>query len=90
MAGKLPSSVVWGKKHGFAVPLQRWLKNELRPYMEDMLSERRLRIHGLFNEVYVARLMAEHCEGRANHTTKLWSLIVFQAWHAQAFQSTVV
>lgn len=89
MNGKLPSSVVWGKKHGFAVPLQRWLRNELRPYMEDMLSEGRLRTHGLFNEPYVARIVAEHCEGRANHTAKIWSLIVFQAWHRRVFQSTV-
>lgn len=90
MASKLPSSVVWGKKHGFAVPLNRWLKNELRPYMEEMLSFERIQASGFFHHEYVARIMREHSEGRVNHTAKLWSLIVFQAWYSRVFQSTVV
>lgn len=89
MDGKLPSSVVWGKKHGFAVPLQRWLKNELRPYMEDLLSADTLNRHKLFNSEYVARIIKEHCDGRANHTAKLWSLMAFQAWHRRVVQGSL-
>jgi len=77
----LPATVLYRKKEGFSIPMKQWLNGKLRPLMEDMLSEGRLKGQGLFNAAYVQRLMAEHRNGVANHSHRLWALILFQLWH---------
>jgi asparagine synthase (glutamine-hydrolysing) len=39
----LPKEVIDHRKQGFTAPMTRWLKNELKPYVLDMLSEKNLR-----------------------------------------------
>ena len=48
--------------------------------MMDFLSAVRLRKQGWFNPGYVSLLMQEHLQERANHSHRLWPLIVFQMW----------
>jgi asparagine synthase (glutamine-hydrolysing) len=80
MAGRLPASVVGGKKRGFNVPMPAWLAGELRDFMQDTLSPRRLRAQGLFEPAAVARLMDAHVRRLADHSRALWTLLVFAVW----------
>lgn len=52
----------------------------MRPLMEDLLSEARLREQGIFNPRAVRALMNEHISGRADLRKPLWTLLVFQLW----------
>ena len=76
----IPREILVRKKEGFSIPIKNWLKKELRPLMEEYLSENRLKRDGLFNVSYVERLKAEHLSGVANHSHRLWPLTVFQIW----------
>ena len=76
----LPEEILHRPKAGFSLPYGAWLRGELRPMLHDLLSPSRLRDRGLFREHYVARLIAEHCEGTANHTYRLWTLMMFELW----------
>jgi asparagine synthase (glutamine-hydrolysing) len=49
--------------------------------MLDLLSKDTLRKHGYFDHQVVARWIQEHLEGRANHSHRLWALMVFEVWH---------
>jgi asparagine synthase (glutamine-hydrolysing) len=80
MAGRLPASVVGGKKRGFNVPMPAWLAGELREFMQDMLSPSRLRVHGIFDPRAVGRLMEEHVRRVKDHSRALWTLLVFAVW----------
>lgn len=77
----LPASILYRKKEGFSIPMKQWLTGSLRPLMQDMLSEDRLRRQGLFSPQYVGSIMSEHLKGRANHSHRLWALVLFQLWH---------
>jgi asparagine synthase (glutamine-hydrolysing) len=79
-ARHVPRDCVYRPKEGFSIPIKRWLCHELRPVLEQVLDESRLRQQGLFNLDTVRRLKAEHLQGRANHSHALWSLVVFQTW----------
>lgn len=81
MAGHLPGMVLAKPKQGFSIPLKHWLCGPLRPLMADLLSADGLRRRGYFDPACVARWMSEHLEGRANHSHKLWALMVFELWH---------
>ncbi|MGH7544420.1 MAG: asparagine synthase-related protein, partial [Gemmatimonadota bacterium] len=79
-ARHVPPECVYRPKEGFSIPLKHWLKDGLRPLMEDLLSPARVGAGGLFESVEVDRLKREHLEGRANHSHLLWSLMVFEMW----------
>jgi asparagine synthase (glutamine-hydrolysing) len=81
MEGKLPTDIIKRKKKGFGVPLARWLVGPLRPLCEELLSPHALRVHGLFEEGEVARLMQEHFDLRRDNRKELWNLMVFQLWY---------
>jgi asparagine synthase (glutamine-hydrolysing) len=80
MAGRLPASVVGGKKRGFNVPMPAWLAGELREFMQDTLSPARVRAHGLFEPRAVERLMREHVGRVMDHSRALWTLLVLAVW----------
>src|SRR6185503_14671374 len=80
MAGRLPASVVGGKKRGFNVPMPAWLAGELREFMQDTLSPARLRMQGVFEPTAVERLMHEHVQRVRDHSRALWTLLVFSVW----------
>lgn len=79
-ARHVPRECVYRPKEGFSIPLKHWLRGELLPLMEELLSPSRMTEEGLFEPAEVARLKREHLENRANHSHVLWSLMVFQLW----------
>lgn len=76
----LPPEVQNRDKQGFSIPIKNWIRNELKPMMLDLLSESRLRNQGFFRPETVSRLVDEHLRCRANHSHKLWALMVFEQW----------
>jgi asparagine synthase (glutamine-hydrolysing) len=80
MATKLPDVILNRKKEGFSIPMKHWLKNELRPMMQEVLSPARIKREGFFNPSYIESLKTEHLNGNANHSHQLWSLMVFEMW----------
>jgi asparagine synthase (glutamine-hydrolysing) len=80
MAGRLPSTILNRKKEGFSIPMKNWLRQELRPMMEEVLSPDRIKQEGLFNFSYIEKLKADHLRGIANYSHQLWSLTVFEIW----------
>ena len=76
----LPPAILTRGKEGFSIPMKNWLRGELKPMMLDLLSADRLRRQGWFQGAYVEHLISEHLQGRANHSHRLWPLMVFQLW----------
>jgi asparagine synthase (glutamine-hydrolysing) len=60
--------------------MKNWLREGLRPLMQDLLSPERLKREGLFNPSSVEKLQTEHLQGIANHSHQLWSLMIFEIW----------
>ncbi len=79
----LPDSIVDRRKHGFAVPVASWLKNELRPWMEDLLLGQTFKERGLFNPAYVAMMVSGHMSGKRDYSQQLWALLVLEMWLQQ-------
>lgn len=84
MANRLPAEVLNKPKQGFSIPLKNWLRGPLKPMMIDLLSETCIRQRGYFQPSTVKRLISEHLAGRANHSHRLWGLMVLEMWHRQS------
>jgi asparagine synthase (glutamine-hydrolysing) len=80
MANKLPAPILSRKKEGFSIPMKNWLKQELKPLMEDVLSASRIKQNGFFDPSCIEKLKAAHLAGNANNSHQLWSLMVFEIW----------
>ena len=66
-------------KQGFAVPLDRWFRQELRGFLGDLLSPgARVRSH--LNGDEIDRLRDEHQASSHNHGSRLWTLVTLELW----------
>ena len=80
MEGILPHDVIWRGKAGFGAPIRNWLHGDLRPMIDDLLSEESLRRRGYFDVGAIARMRDEDRTGAADHTYRLWALITLELW----------
>ncbi|HEY5914221.1 MAG TPA: asparagine synthase (glutamine-hydrolyzing) [Verrucomicrobiae bacterium] len=76
----VPPALVERPKQGFGVPIGEWLRGPLRGWAEDLLSRRRLREEGFFDELTVSEKWREHVAGTRDHSPALWHVLMFQAW----------
>jgi asparagine synthase (glutamine-hydrolysing) len=80
MAGLLPADLLNRPKEGFIMPINEWLIEGLRGFVEATLAPARLSRHGLLAPEPVRRLLDEHYSGQAQRGNQLWNLLVFQLW----------
>lgn len=76
----VPEALVERPKMGFGVPIERWLKHELRDWCESLLDERKMREQGYLDERAVRRIWHEYLGGQGNWYYYLWDILMFQAW----------
>jgi asparagine synthase (glutamine-hydrolysing) len=76
----VPPALTDRPKAGFAMPIGPWLRGPLRGWAEDLLDPSLLRWQGFLRPEPIERVWKEHCSGRADHTPRLWSVLMWQAW----------
>jgi asparagine synthase (glutamine-hydrolysing) len=77
----VPRALVERPKRGFAVPMQRWLGNELAPLVDEHLDPREVASQGLFDPERVQGLVKRLRAGDAAAAQRVWLLLAFQMWH---------
>jgi asparagine synthase (glutamine-hydrolysing) len=80
LASYVPPSLTDRPKTGFGIPIGEWLRGPLRPWAEALLDERRLATEGFLVPAPVRRVWDEHLSGRRDHSVRLWTVLMFQAW----------
>jgi asparagine synthase (glutamine-hydrolysing) len=76
----LPKEVVWRKKAGFGAPVRSWLRNALRPLVDDLLSEEAVRRRGLFEPREVRRIIDSNLSGREDFNLQVFQLLTLEMW----------
>jgi asparagine synthase (glutamine-hydrolysing) len=76
----VPKEVVYRPKMGFGVPIGRWLRGEMEPFLRDiLLSERSLR-RGVVRPQKLLQLVEEHSRSERDHAARLWVLLMLELW----------
>ena len=79
----LPRDVLYRSKMGFAVPLGAWFRGPLRDTVRTALAGPILAETGMFDMGYVAGLVRDHQSGVREHSSVLWSLLMFESFLRQ-------
>jgi asparagine synthase (glutamine-hydrolysing) len=76
----LPRELIDRPKMGFAIPLGKWLRGELRDWAEELLNEERMRVEGYLNATIVQKNWKLFLKGGKNLEHKIWCVLMFQSW----------
>jgi asparagine synthase (glutamine-hydrolysing) len=79
-AADLPDFVFKRRKMGFAVPIGQWLRQSLRPMMEDLLGAKDSFAAAYFQTAVWRKMIDEHCSGPADHSQRLYALVMLELW----------
>jgi asparagine synthase (glutamine-hydrolysing) len=85
MAPYLPDRILNRPKKGFGIPVARWLRQEFRPQVNELMSEPFLKKQGIFKPEQIKQLLAEHDNEHYDRRKELWTLLMFQMWWRKFF-----
>src|SRR5208337_1758857 len=80
MRSMLPQEVLQQPKAGFAAPVDYWLAHDLRPVVDDLLSESQVRKRGLFRPEAVRAYVDQHRRGTEDWSMQIWQLLTLETW----------
>lgn len=83
----LPEQVLFRTKMGFAVPLDTWFRGSLRNHIGDVVKGERLAQCGFFDADMLKRVVNEHQSGMRDHSSVLWTLLMFDGFLRSSEQS---
>ncbi|MFP5471265.1 MAG: asparagine synthase (glutamine-hydrolyzing) [Bacteroidia bacterium] len=82
----LPEELYTRKKHGFEVPLKKWMNNELQPIINELLDKDFIENQNIFNYDRIVYLRKKSASSNPEDSISvLWMLIVFQKWYKNYF-----
>ncbi len=79
---QLPPELYKRPKHGFEVPLLKWMRNELKSLItNDLLSDKFIEEQGIFSVAEVQKLKQKLFSSNPEDVhARIWGLLVFQYW----------
>jgi asparagine synthase (glutamine-hydrolysing) len=80
MRNMLPDEVLRQPKAGFAAPVDYWLAHDLRPMVDELLSESQVLKRGLFRPEVVRRYVEEQRRGKEDWSMQIWQLLTLEIW----------
>jgi len=76
----VPEEIIKRKKTGFPVPYQRWLRNDLKSSIKDILLDDRTIGRGYF-EKNIIEGMLNNDKGHLDYSKEIFSLLTLELWH---------
>jgi asparagine synthase (glutamine-hydrolysing) len=81
-AHDLPPAVFTRPKMGFALPIGEWLRTSMRDMLRDLVLSPAA-VCSRWPRAELERLIDDHHERRADHSQRLFALIMLELWHRQ-------
>jgi asparagine synthase (glutamine-hydrolysing) len=76
----VPRELVDRPKQGFGIPLNGWLRTDLKGLVNDYLAEDRIRKAGIMDAERIKHTIRRFYQGDTTLSTPLWFLLAFEMW----------
>ncbi|MFW2405103.1 MAG: XrtA/PEP-CTERM system amidotransferase [Gammaproteobacteria bacterium] len=80
LESKLPDSILYRSKMGFAVPLAAWFRGPLRDKVRERLLGPELGDAGIFDQRTLRRVVEQHESGARDFSPPIWALLMFSGF----------
>ena len=80
----LPRDILYRPKQGFAIPLDRWFRHELKDLAYELVVARNT--DGILDRNYLSQIWEQHQAGTFDRSAYLWTVLMFRKWQ-QVFQA---
>jgi len=77
----IPKEMMDRPKMGFAIPIAKWMNEELQERIDSFINEKNIIEQGIFNWEYILKLKTDFYNGKKEYETKLWYVLMFQMWY---------
>ncbi|MBI3817889.1 MAG: asparagine synthase (glutamine-hydrolyzing) [Planctomycetes bacterium] len=84
LEARLPARILYGKKHGFSVPLSKWTRSDFAGPLDEVA---RTGAGGLLDGTVISQLLAEHRGREADHSEILYAALVLDRWRNRWMRS---
>ena len=78
----IPEELFLRKKQGFGIPINDWLREDLKYLVDQYLGEELIKKHNVFDYGYISELL-EAFYAKKNDDNKIWVLLMFQMWFSE-------
>jgi asparagine synthase (glutamine-hydrolysing) len=76
----VPEENLTRSKMGFGVPIGYWFRGAMQPFLRETLLSDKALSRGLFKPGAVRSFIDRHVEAKADHSQRLWSLLMLELW----------
>ncbi len=81
---RLPADILYRPKMGFAIPLARWFRTELKEMAYESLFQGSP--SEVFNPKTIRHIWDQHQGGYRDRSTELWTIFMFRVWEKVFFE----
>jgi asparagine synthase (glutamine-hydrolysing) len=85
LRGIVPDTILDGRKVGFSVPVDYWMRGPMADYLRSVLSDRSTMESGLFDQRAVEHAIRDHGAGRKDDGNLLYRLLNLALWYGCYF-----
>lgn len=79
----VPVELIERKKQGFSIPIESWLKNELKEKVYFYLSEDYIQKQNIFDVIKINRIKQDFYNSNVNYNVIIWNILIFQMWYEE-------
>jgi asparagine synthase (glutamine-hydrolysing) len=77
----VPKEVIYRPKMGFGVPVGRWFRGEMKPFVREVLLSQRSLERGVVKRGMIERYVEQHTSGEVDHSFQIWTLLMLELWY---------
>jgi asparagine synthase (glutamine-hydrolysing) len=76
----LPKEIIYRAKASFGAPIRSWISNDLRPMVDELLSEENITKRGFLNYPFVKKLIDNDRKGIEDNAYQIYQLLTLELW----------
>jgi asparagine synthase (glutamine-hydrolysing) len=83
LAKELPEEIISRKKTGFRLPIEVWLKKDLKNLVNDVIFSQEFKNRGYFNTDFIQQMWGDFNKGKKDYAHHIWQLFMLELWHRE-------
>ncbi len=76
----LPHDIIYRPKTGFGAPIRKWIISDMKNFVDESLSEKKIKEGGVFNYEMIKKLIEENRTGRIDAAYTIWAILSINSW----------